>query len=777
MSLNAAAPKRLADSAIDPVCGMSVDPAAADHQILHEGAAFHFCCAGCAAKFEKNPEAYLGNGPRPQIPVDLSAVYTCPMDPEIEQIGPGACPICGMALEPKTVILDDGPNVELVDMTRRFWLAAGLTAPLVVLAMGRHFLPGLFEGFSSTALDFTELLLASPVVLYAGWPFLERGWASIRSRRFNMFTLIAIGTGAAFVYSLAAVIVPGVFPASFRGPSDGIGLYFEAAAVIITLVLLGQVFEIKAREKTGSAVRALLSLAPKTGHRIDDQGNEVDVPLEDVQVGDRLRIRPGETVPVDGTVLEGRSTVDEAMLTGEPLPVERGQGDLVNGGTLNGTGSLIMRADRVGAETMLARIVQMVAEAQRSKAPIQSLADRVAGYVVPAVLVIAAMTFIVWALIGPSPAMAHALIAAVSVLMIACPCALGLATPMSIMVGVGRGAENGILIKNAEALERLAAVDTLVLDKTGTLTEGRPSVQDVFAIGDIGKDDLLHLAASLERASEHPLAEAIINAAAARSSLDLATVDRVEARPGMGVLGRVEGREVAVGNPRFFSTLEIGVESLLDEINRLRDQEATVVAVAVDGRAAGLITVVDPIKPSSHEAIQTLKAAGLRLVMLTGDNAGSARHVAGKLGLDEVHAEKLPSEKLSVIQRLRSEGRVVAMAGDGINDAPALAEADVGIAMGSGADVAVESAGITLVKGDLRGLARARRLSTVVMTNIKQNLMFAFGYNALGIPIAAGILYPVFGLLLNPMMAAAAMSLSSISVIGNALRLRSIGLS
>ncbi|MGI9449671.1 MAG: copper-translocating P-type ATPase, partial [Geminicoccaceae bacterium] len=593
--------------------------------------------------------------------------------------------------------------------------------------------------------------------------------------RFNMFTLIAIGTGAAFLYSLTAVIAPGIFPSAFRGPSGEIGLYFEAAAVIITLVLLGQVFEIKARERTGSAIRSLLGLAPKTARRIDDKGNESDVPLDDVQVGDRLRVRPGETVPVDGTILEGSSALDEAMLTGEPLPVERGPGDQVNGGTQNGTGGLIMKAERVGAETMLARIVQMVADAQRSKAPIQNLADRVAGYVVPAVLAIAVVAFIVWSLIGPLPSMAYALIAAVSVLMIACPCALGLATPMSIMVGVGRGAENGVLIKNAEALERFASVDTLLLDKTGTLTEGRPSVEQIVTFDGLLENDLLYFAASLERASEHPLAEAIIDAALARG-IELTSVGQIEARPGMGIHGQVEGRDVAIGNAKLMSDLKVDGGQMADALNGLPGDGATVMAVAIDRRAAGLIAVVDPIKPTTFEAIKALKDAGLKLVMLTGDSLSTAGSIAEKLDLDEVHAEMLPSEKLAVIRRLRAEGAVVAMAGDGINDAPALAEADVGIAMGSGADVAIESAGITLVKGDLRGLVRARRLSASVMANIKQNLMFAFGYNALGVPIAAGILYPVFGLLLNPMIAAAAMSLSSVSVIGNALRLRSLNL-
>lgn len=775
MSLDVSSEPQHLNSFTDPVCGMTVDPAASDHKVEHEGAAFFFCCAGCAKKFENDPELYLGGGPKPDTPADPHAVYTCPMDPEIEQIGPGACPICGMALEPKNVVLDDGPNEELIDMTRRFWLAAALTAPLVLLAMGRHFFPGLFVSLSSKALDVVELLLASPVVLYAGWPFLERGWASIRSRRFNMFTLIAIGTGAAFLYSLAAVIAPGIFPSTFRGPSGEVGLYFEAAAVIMTLVLLGQVFEIKARERTGGAIRSFLSLAPKTARRIDEQGNETDVALEDVQVGDRLRVRPGETVPVDGAVLEGRSALDEAMLTGEPLPVERGPGDLVSGGTQNGTGSLIMKAERVGAETMLARIVQMVADAQRSKAPIQNLADRVAGYVVPAVLGIAVIAFIIWSLIGPSPSMAYALIAAVSILMIACPCAIGLATPMSIMVGVGRGAENGVLIKNAEALEHFSSVDTLVLDKTGTLTEGRPSVERIVTFGNRTEDDFLHDAASLERASEHPLAEAIIAAALDRN-IELTAVSQVEARPGLGIDGKVNGRHVAIGNLKLLSELDIDSSQIDAELNRLQAGGATVMAVAIDGKAAGLIAVFDPIKPTTYDAIAALKDTGLKLIMLTGDSISTAEHVAGKLGLDDVHAEKLPSEKLSVISRLREAGRVVAMAGDGINDAPALAEADVGIAMGSGADVAIESAGITLVKGDLRGLVRARRLSASVMTNIKQNLMFAFGYNALGIPIAAGVLYPVFGLLLNPMIAAAAMSLSSVSVIGNALRLRSLDL-
>ncbi len=775
MSLDVSSEPQQLDIFRDPVCGMTVDPTESDHVVEHQGKAFYFCCAGCAKKFETDPDIYLAGGPKADTRLDPDAIYTCPMDPEIEQIGPGACPICGMALEPKSATLDEGPNEELIDMTRRFRLAAALTAPLVLLAMSRHFFPGLFEGLSSKALDVVELLLASPVVLYAGWPFLERGWASIQSRHFNMFTLIAIGTVAAFIYSLTATIAPDIFPDGFRGPSGEVGLYFEAAAVIITLVLLGQVFEIRAREKTGSAIRSLLGLAPKMARRIDEQGNESDVPLDDVHAGDHLRVRPGETVPVDGTVLEGRSVLDESMLTGEPLPVERGAGDPINGGTQNGTGSLIMRAEKVGAETMLARIVQMVADAQRSKAPIQNLADRFAGYVVPAVLGIAVIAFIIWSLIGPSPSMAYALIAAVSVLMIACPCAIGLATPMSIMVGVGRGAENGVLIKNAEALERFADVDMLVLDKTGTLTEGRPSVERIVTFNDLAEDDLLQYAASLERASEHPLAEAIVAAAFDRN-VELTVASQVTSRPGSGLDGKVKGRHVAIGNQKLLSELDITDSQIDGELSGLQAGGATVMAVSIDKKIAGLIAVVDPIKPSTFEAVKALKKAGLKLVMLTGDSASAANHVAEELALDEVHAENSPSEKLSVIRQRRAAGNVVAMAGDGINDAPALAEADIGIAMGSGADVAIESAGITLVKGDLRGLVRARRLSASVMTNIKQNLMFAFGYNALGIPIAAGVLYPVFGLLLNPMIAAAAMSLSSVSVIGNALRLRSLDL-
>ncbi len=759
------------DAFIDPVCGMAVDPATSAHQAVHESMTFHFCCAGCAEKFKKSPDAYLGEGPKPEVAADPNAIYTCPMDPEIEQVGPGACPICGMALEPKSISLDEGPNEELIDMTSRFRLAAILTAPLVLLAMSRHFAPGLVEGVSTRILDFIELLLATPVVLFAGWPFLERGWASIKGRRFNMFTLIAIGVVATFLYSLIAAIVPSTFPASFRGVSGEVGLYFEAAAVIVTLVLLGQVFEIKAREKTGSAIRKLLGLTPKTARRIDGSGDELDISLDEVMVGDRLRIRPGETVPVDGLVLEGRSAVDEAMLTGEPLPVEKSGGDVVRGGTQNGAGSLIMRADHVGGETMLARIVQMVANAQRSKAPIQSLADRVAGYIVPVVLVIAALAFGIWALIGPQPAMTYAVIAAVSVLMIACPCALGLATPMSIMVGIGRGAEAGILIKDAEALERLAAIDTLVLDKTGTLTEGRPRVEHISTFGHDQEDGMLRLAASLERASEHPLAAAIVDAAIDRR-IELADAHDVDVKPGKGLSGLVDRQRVVVGNLRLFSDLGIDPSPLKEQMLDLQTRGAGVLAVAIDGLAAGLVEVADPIKDGSAEAIQSLKDAGLRLVMLTGDHEKTARYVADQLGLDEVVADQLPADKLALIQRLRSEGRTVAMAGDGINDAPALAEADVGIAMGSGADIALESAGITLLKSDLRGLVRARHLSRGVMANIKQNLTFAFGYNALGVPIAAGALYPLFGLLLNPMIAAAAMSLSSLSVIGNALRLR-----
>ena len=699
----------------------------------------------------------------------VAGQYICPMHLEIVADGPGDCPICGMALEPAVVTVEEAPNAELVDMTRRFWVGAALSAPLLVITMG-ELIPGLATLLRGAWNPWAQAALASPVVLWAGAPFFARGWRSVVSRHLNMFTLIAIGTGAAYLYSLFAVLAPGVFPAGFRGESGAVGLYFEAAAVIITLVLLGQVLELRAREQTSGAIKALLDLAPKTARRLTEGGEDEEIPLEHVRLGDRLRVRPGEAVPVDGVVLEGHGAVDESMVTGEAMPVEKGADAPVIGGTLNGPGSFIMRAERVGRDTMLARIVQMVAEAQRSRAPIQRLADSVAGIFVPAVIAVAALAFVAWAIWGPPPALAYGLLAAVSVLIIACPCALGLATPMSIMVGMGRGAQAGVLIKHAEALERFEKVDTLVVDKTGTLTEGRPKLTAINALDGDG-DRLLALAASLERASEHPLAEAIVAGAHDRG---LAIEEPADFRSltGKGVAGRVGGHAVALGNAAMMAGEGAASEPLESAADALRGDGATVMFVAVDGALAGFVAVADPIKETTPAALAALRAEGLRVVMLTGDNRVTAEAVARKLGIDDVEAEVPPERKNEIVRRLRAAGRVVAMAGDGVNDAPALAQADVGIAMGSGADVAIESAGVTLVKGDLRGIVRARRLSRATMRNIRQNLFFAFVYNALGVPIAAGLLYPFTGLLLSPMIAAAAMSASSVSVIANALRLR-----
>jgi Cu+-exporting ATPase len=753
---------------------MTVDPATAEHRREHDGRTFYFCSEHCARRFAAAPDDYLkGERPRAkEAPAD--AIYTCPMHPEIEQVGPGDCPICGMALEPKTVSLEEGPSEELRDMTRRFWVSTALSLPLLVWVMGDHLL-GLGHLISRQVAHWLQLALATPVVLWAGWPIFKRCWASLLKMSPNMWTLIGLGVGAAYLYSVVATVAPGIFPAAFRGPEGEVDVYFEAAAVITALVLLGQVLEIRARERTSGAIKALLGLAPKTARRVRDDGTDEEVPLEEVQVGDRLRVRPGEKIPVDGVVLEGHSTVDESMLTGEPVPVEKSPGDPVTGGTLNQSGSFIFRAERVGSDTVLAQIVQMVAQAQRSRAPIQRLVDVVASWFVPAVVVVAILAFAGWALFGPPPAMAYALVAAVSVLIIACPCALGLATPMSIMVGTGRGAQAGVLIKNAEALERFAKVDTLVVDKTGTLTEGKPKVTTLVAAAGTDETELLRLAASVERASEHPLAAAIV-AAAVEGGLQLAEGSGFDAIPGKGVLGKVEGRAVALGNQRLLETLRVDAGDLLERAERQRAEGETVMFVVVDGKAAGLVCVADPIKPTTPSALEALRAAGLRIVMLTGDNRTTAEVVASKLGIDEIHAEVLPEQKKDVIEHLQAEGRTVAMAGDGINDAPALAQADIGIAMGTGADVAMESAGITLVKGDLTGLVRARRLSEATMRNIRQNLFFAFVYNALGVPIAAGVLYPFTGLLLSPIIAAAAMSLSSVSVIGNALRLRAVRL-
>jgi Cu+-exporting ATPase len=692
------------------------------------------------------------------------------MHPEIVRDEAGECPICGMALEPITVAAEESTSPELIDMTRRFLVSAGITAPLLVIAMG-ELIPGLAGVVRGAWNPWAQLALATPAVLWAGWPFFVRGWKSMVTRNLNMFTLIAIGTGAAYGYSLAAVLAPDIFPEGFRDGAGNVGLYFEAAAVITTLVLLGQVLELRARERTSGALRALLDLAPRTARRLGKDGEEEEVPLDRVERGDRLRVRPGDSIPVDGVVVEGHSSVDESMVTGEPIPIEKTVGAAVIGGTINGTGGLIMEAEKVGRDTMLARIFQMVAEAQRSRAPIQRLADSVAGYFVPVVIIVAILAFTVWAFLGPPPALAYALLAAVSVLIIACPCALGLATPMSIMVGIGRGAQAGVLIKNAEALERFEKVDTLVVDKTGTLTQGKPQLREVVSLGEEDENELLALAASLERASEHPLAEAIVAGARARN-VALADPSGFQSITGKGVMARVRDREVVLGNASLMADRGIDTSGLDQSAEALRREGATAMFVAVDGRAAGLVAVADPIKETTPSALQALKAEGIRVVMLTGDNRTTAEAVARKLGIEDVEADVLPDHKNEVVRRLREQGRVVAMAGDGVNDAPALAQADIGIAMGSGTDVAIESAGVTLVKGDLNGIVRARRLSRATMRNIRQNLFFAFVYNSLGVPIAAGVLYPLFGMLLSPMIAAAAMSLSSVSVVGNALRLR-----
>ena len=752
----------------DPVCGMTVDPATAKHCSEHAGKTWYFCAARCREKFEANPKQYLGERTEPAaIP---GAIYTCPMHPEVRQQGPGDCPICGMALEPENVTADTGPSAELVDMTRRFWIGLALTLPVFVLEMGSH-LFATDHLLSPQWSNWIQLALATPVVLWAGWPFFLRGWRSLQRRSLNMFTLIAIGTGAAWSYSVAATLAPGIFPPAFHQPDGSVAVYFEAAAVIIVLVLLGQVLELRAREKTSGAIRALLDLAPATARRLGNSGNEQDTPLDQIQVGDRLRVRPGDKIPLDGEILEGHSTVDESMVTGEPLAVKREPGDSVIGGSINGQGSFIMRADKVGRDTLLARIVQMVASAQRSRAPIQGLADRVAGYFVPAVIAVAVIAFIAWSSLGPQPPMAFALIAAVSVLIIACPCALGLATPMSIMVGIGRGAGLGVLIRDAEALERMEKVDTVVIDKTGTLTEGKPAVTAVRPAEGFDETSLLTLVAALEQGSEHPLAQAILARALA---LELALPEAVDfaAENGKGVTGQVNGQRVAVGNRLLMKAEgpDSGAQDAAAE--ELRGTGATVIFAAVAGRFAGLLAIADPVKETSGTAIKALQDAGMRVVMLTGDNRTTAEAVACTLGIDEVEAEVLPEDKGHVIQRLRDEGRIVAMVGDGINDAPALATADVGIAMGTGTDVAIESAGITLLRGDLSGIVQALHLSRATMRNIRQNLFFAFAYNAIGVPIAAGVLYPLTGMLLSPMIAAAAMSLSSVSVISNALRLR-----
>jgi Cu+-exporting ATPase len=755
--------------ATDPVCGMTVDRSTARHMAKHEGARFYFCSVRCREKFEASPETYLGGKPAPK-PMPAGTIYTCPMHPEIEQVGPGDCPICGMALEPKGVPAGDAsPNPELVDFRRRFAVGAALTLPLVVIAMGPMLGLPVGDWTGERAARWIELALATPVILWSGWPFLKRGWRSFRTMQLNMFSLIAMGVVAAWGFSVVAVVAPGLFPHGFRDHSGQVGVYFEAGAVIVVLVLLGQILELGARERTGSAIRALMDLAPKSARIVRPDGREEEIALEAVAVGDRLRVRPGEKLPVDGTVVEGRSSVDESMLTGEPMPVEKVAGDPVTGATLNGTGSLIIEARRVGRDTMLARIVEMVAAAQRSRAPIQRLADAVAGWFVPAVIAVAVLAFVAWAIWGPAPALAYALVSAIAVLIIACPCALGLATPMSIMTATGRGAQAGVLIRDAEALETFATVDTLILDKTGTLTLGKPEL--VAVLPEAGRDEaeVLRLAASLERGSEHPLAEAIVRGAEARG-LTLTEARDFEALTGKGVTGTVGGRAVALGNAALLA--DLGIDSADGDADARRDRGETVMFVVLDGAVAGLVAVADPVKETTPAAVRALHGLGLRIVMATGDSERTARAVAGRLGIDEIRAEVLPEDKARIVRELQAAGRTVAMAGDGVNDAPALAQADVGIAMGTGADVAIESAGITLVKGDLGGIVRARRLSAATMRNIRQNLFFALVYNAAGVPVAAGVLYPFLGLLISPMLAAAAMSLSSVSVIGNALRLR-----
>jgi P-type Cu+ transporter len=760
----------------DPVCGMTVDPTSAAFHCDHRGQRHYFCSQHCRDRFAAAPDTYLKTRPPSASLRTSEGVYTCPMHPEVRQIGPGNCPICGMALEPVQAAASAGPSVELKDMTRRLWIGAVLSAPVFLMEMGAH-VPALqlHRLIAPEWSQWLQLALATPVVLWAGWPFLDRAAASVRHRSLNMFSLIGIGVGTAYLYSLVASFAPGLFPAGLRNAHGLIPVYYEAAAVITVLVLVGQVLELRARENTGSAIRALLNLAPRTARRVDVNGNEADFALEQIMVGDRLRVRPGESIPVDGSVLEGASAVDESMVTGESMPVDKSPGAAVIAGTINGTGSILMRADKVGAETLLARIVQRVAEAQRSRAPIQRLTDIVSSWFVPAVIVIAAVAFVAWLVFGPPPALAYALVAAVSVLIIACPCALGLATPMSIMVGVGKGASAGILIRNAEALERFEKFDTLVVDKTGTITEGKPQVVAIRAAQGFDEAAILSIGASLERASEHPLAAAIVRAAAARDIGLLPVADFLSVT-GKGVKGSVAGRVALVGNARLMADAALDPGMLTREADALRRDGATVMFVGIDAQAAGLIAVADPIKSSSVSALASLARDGIRIVMLTGDNRTTAEAVARQLGLADIEAEVLPDQKQAIVRRLRSEGRVVAMAGDGVNDAPALAEADIGIAMGTGTDVAMQSAGITLVKGDLAGIARARALSRATMRNIRQNLVLAFVYNVLGVPIAAGVLYPFTGLLLSPLIAAAAMSLSSVSVIGNALRLRNLKL-
>jgi len=762
-------------SAKDPVCGMSVDPHTAEHSSRHEGKTWYFCSSRCHSRFEDDPKKYLSGASRQNEAAAPGALYTCPMHPEIRQQGPGDCPICGMGLEPEQVSLDNTASPELKDMTLRFWIGLLLTLPVLVLEMGGH-LTGLSHIVPPQISSWIQLVLATPVVLWCGWPFFVRGWKSLVSHNLNMFTLIAIGTGVALIYSLVATLAPEVFPRAFRLDDGSVPVYFEAAAVIVVLVLLGQVLELRAREKTSGAIKALLDLAPTTARRLGDNDDESDVPLDQVKVGDRLRVRPGDKVPLDGEVLEGSSNVDESMVTGEPLAVAKRQNDHVIGGSINQQGSFVMRADKVGRDTMLAQIVQMVASAQRSRAPIQGLADKVASWFVPAVIVIAILAFVVWSLVGPTPPMAFGLIAAVSVLIIACPCALGLATPMSIMVGVGRGAQNGVLIRNAEALERMEKVDTVVVDKTGTLTEGKPEVTRLVPAEGFSEQELMRFVGGLEKGSEHPLAHAILEKAKTMG-LTLPDAEAFDAPNGKGVTGKIEGHTVLVGNRLLMASESVDTADFDAQANELREDGATVIFASVDGRICGLLAIADPIKLTTQAAISALQKEGIRVVMLTGDNRISAEAVARRLGIDEVQAEVLPEDKGRIVEALQEEGRIVAMAGDGVNDAPALATADVGIAMGTGTDVAIESAGITLLRGDLMGIVEARRLSLATMRNIRQNLFFAFVYNSAGIPVAAGLFYPVAGILLSPIFAAAAMSLSSVSVIANALRLRFVNIS
>jgi Cu+-exporting ATPase len=757
----------------DPVCGMSVDPATAKHHARHEEQDYYFCSAGCRTKFIADPQKYLEPSEQTAAePMPAGTIYTCPMHPEIRQKGPGSCPICGMALEPETVSLDDAPNPELADMTRRFWIGLALAVPVFFLEMGAHLFDfhALMAGQTS---NWVQLVLSTPVVLWAGRPFFERGWASLISRNLNMFTLIAIGTGAAWTFSIVATLAPNLFPPAFQAGDGSVAVYFEAAAVITVLVLLGQVLELRAREQTSGAIKALLGLAPKTARRIGKNGEETDIPLELVHLGDHLRVRPGEKIPVDGKVVEGRSNVDEAMVTGEPMPVAKALGARVIGGTINTTGSLAIEAVAVGRDTMLARIVQLVSQAQRSRAPIQRLADTVSGWFVPAVLLISVLAFLAWYVFGPSPQFSYALIAAVAVLIIACPCALGLATPMSIMVGVGAGARAGVLVKNAEALERMEKVDMLVIDKTGTLTEGRPSVTGIVTTGSMNETELLQLAASVEKLSEHPLAHAIVTEAGIRG-IDLLPALEFDSPVGKGARAKINGRDIAIGQERYLT--EIGVAVTVEDATAMRQEGATAVFVAVDGEFAGILRIEDPIKVSTPSALAALREAGIEIMMLTGDAKGTAKAIAARLGITRFEAEVTPEVKQQVVTRLRAEGRIVAMAGDGVNDAPALAAADVGIAMGNGTDVALESASVALLRGDLTGIVKARQLSAATMANIRQNLFFAFFYNAAGVPIAAGILYPAFGILISPVIAATAMALSSVSVITNALRLRALKL-